>query len=92
MFSNIIGTAAIYGTLLALVMAAAVFAAPYDNDPPRFFSKCFSKQSWSSGTVPVTKRPCVRITRVEEDGSFTALVASADGTDRASVGVGNPRD
>lgn len=48
---------------------------------------CFPAHSWNA---PQRLRPCVRIVRVEEDGSFKAAVSDHDGTVRYSLGVGVP--
>jgi hypothetical protein len=50
--------------------------------------KCFSARVWSTAD---RQRPCARVTRVEEDGSFRALVTTADGRVLYRIGVGNPR-
>ena len=47
---------------------------------------CFSKSDW--GPAPDSKRPCVKITKLYEDGSFRVSVTDGDGTVRYSTGVG----
>lgn len=47
---------------------------------------CFPAAQW--GPAPDSVRPCVRITRVLEDGSFTYAVSDASGTTRYTAGVG----
>lgn len=47
---------------------------------------CFPKKDW--GPAPDRIRPCVRITGVEEDGSFSYSVSDGDGTVRYTAGVG----
>lgn len=47
---------------------------------------CFPKKDW--GPAPDRIRPCVRITGVEEDGSFAYSVSDGDGTVRYTAGVG----
>jgi hypothetical protein len=49
---------------------------------------CFSARLWSAAD---RQRPCAQVTRVEEDGSFRALVITADGRVLYRTGVGNPR-
>jgi len=51
-------------------------------DPGR---TCFSAASWDADDAA---RPCVRIVRVEEDGSFRFRAEDADGTLRYVSGVG----
>lgn len=53
-----------------------------DPSPSRV---CFSAQSWDADDL---ERPCVRIVRVFEDGSFRAVVTDAGGTFRYAAGVG----
>lgn len=50
---------------------------------------CFPASMWD-GTEqhPDSVRPCVKITRVYEDGSFKAAVSDANGTVRYNIGVG----
>ncbi len=50
---------------------------------------CFPAKLWD-GTEqhPDSVRPCVRVTRIYEDGSFKFAVSDADGTVRYSGGVG----
>lgn len=47
---------------------------------------CFPAAKW--GPAPDRIRPCVRITAVQEDGSFGYAVTDADGTVRYTAGVG----
>jgi hypothetical protein len=47
---------------------------------------CFSAKHW--GPAPKAVRPCVRITGVQEDGSFNYAVSDADGTVRYTAGIG----
>jgi hypothetical protein len=47
---------------------------------------CFPAGKW--GPAPERYAPCVRIRRVEEDGSFTYAVSDRDGVVRYSAGVG----
>jgi hypothetical protein len=81
--------------LLALILAVAlasasnpavasdgVHAVSVQNSP----RVCRSAKTW--GPAPDRFRPCVRITNVEEDGSFGYAVSDADGTVRYTAGVG----
>lgn len=47
---------------------------------------CFPKKDWGPASDSI--RPCVRITRVEEDGSFAFSVSDGDGVVRYTSGVG----
>lgn len=47
--------------------------------------KCFKKSHW--GTDPGL-RPCVKLGRIYEDGSFTYKTYDANGTERYTSGVG----
>jgi len=49
---------------------------------------CFPASSWSP--APDAIRPCVRVTRLYEDGSFHFQVSDANGTVRYGGGVGVP--
>lgn len=49
-------------------------------------ARCFPASSW--GPAPDAERPCVEVTRVEEDGSFTYRVSDAAGTERYTAGIG----
>lgn len=49
---------------------------------------CFPAAKW--GPVPDQYRPCVRILRVQEDGSFGVSVSDGDGVERYTLGVGVP--
>jgi hypothetical protein len=57
------------------------FAAPH-------VGRCFPAGKWAP--APDGIRPCVRVTRVYEDGSFKAAVSDASGVVRYSLGVGVP--
>ena len=67
----------------ALLAAAAIAHGASDRAKPR---ECFPAAQWAP--APDSIRPCVRIARLYEDGSFKATVSDADGTIRYSVGVG----
>lgn len=49
---------------------------------------CFPVSSWQGGTKVDELRPCVRILKVQEDGSFSFAVSDANGTVRYTSGVG----
>jgi hypothetical protein len=74
--------------LVVLVAAVSAVAAGHGGavtveHSPRV---CFKASHW--GPAPDAVRPCVRITGVEEDGSFSYAVSDADGTVRYTAGVG----
>ena len=48
--------------------------------------RCFPAGKWGPARDGV--RPCVKVTRIFEDGSFTFRVSDADGTERYTSGVG----
>lgn len=73
-------TAGISGT--ALAVGGGVHAVSVEHSP----RVCRSAKTW--GPAPDKFRPCVRITGVQEDGSFSFSVSDADGTVRYSAGVG----
>lgn len=60
-------------------------AWPHAAAQPRL---CFPLDKWNTGTVAARYRPCVRVVRLYEDGSFKYAVSDADGTIRYSGGVG----
>lgn len=47
---------------------------------------CFPKKDWGPASDSI--RPCVRITGVQEDGSFSYAVSDGNGTVRYTAGVG----
>lgn len=71
------------GVVLAASMWAFGFANQRGHDWPH--GRCFPRSEWSDAQ---RYRPCVRITRVEEDGSFTFAAQDHDGTVRYRSGVG----
>lgn len=75
-----------YVAILALVLVAAVgstaTAGIHGGQQAR---TCFPAAKWDAKQ---SKRPCVRIVRVSEDGSFQFAVSDADGTVRYTSGVG----
>ena len=78
--------------VLIALLAAFTMVMPLGHpstDRPDPDRTCFSKSLWSAeGGV----RPCVRVLRVEEDGAFKASVMDANGTERYTIGVGNPTE
>lgn len=83
--------------LIALAVALAIgggAAAQADHYVPGVGSEeavaCYPAADW--GPAPDRQRPCVRITRIWEDGSFCAEVTQANGRNHAEVCEGNPRD
>ena len=71
---------------LALCVGGGVVALavpPTTHQAPRV---CFDRDSWSPAADAL--RPCVRIVRLYEDGSFKYRVSDANGTVRYSGGVG----
>lgn len=79
--------------LVALMLAMgalghSVMAASTGGNSAPSSRVCFPFGKWNGGTVPYSKAPCARITRVYEDGSFKFAVSDHDGTVRYSGGVG----
>lgn len=66
---------------LALIVGIAVVAVASQAAPRR----CFSASRWDANDA---KRPCVQVTRIAEDGSFSYRVTDADGVVRYTAGVG----
>lgn len=78
--------------IVAIGCVAVASARPHhgtvtSSNAPRV---CFPLRKW--GPAPKRYAPCVRITRVYEDGSFSFKVADHDGTVRYTSGVGNLDD
>lgn len=48
---------------------------------------CFPAGSWGGNDA---ERPCVQVTRLYEDGSFSYRVSDANGVERYSADVGTP--
>lgn len=76
--------------IVALAFAGVASAAPQStqtiegaSNSPRV---CFPKKDWGPASDRI--RPCVRIARVEEDGSFRFSVSDGDGVVRYTSGVG----
>lgn len=69
---------------VALLGAGLVLSAHAKLQPGR---SCFAERLWED--TPGL-RPCVRITRIYEDGSFKVAVSDGNGTVRYSMGVGVP--
>lgn len=64
-----------------------------DDPTAQLHGRCFPAAKWGdtpADTADDFQRPCVRITRVYEDGSFKAAVQDADGPTRYSIGFGVP--
>jgi hypothetical protein len=74
--------AAVALTSVALAAGVAEMDAASGASP----RTCFSAADW--GPVSDAVRPCVQITKIAEDGSFTYRVSDADGTNRYTAGVG----
>ena len=72
--------------ILLTVLGLAAPPSPSHSEDPTANRVCFSKTGWSARDE---LRPCVRITRVYEDGSFDAKVENAGGDKRYEVSVGN---
>jgi hypothetical protein len=78
---------------IVILIAALAFSLPRadatsepEAAPTRVPRVCFSEKLWSADDA---RRPCVRVARVEEDGSFRATVSDADGRVRYRFGVGS---
>ena len=76
-------------SLLAILLTMLGLAGGSGDRPdPHPHRLCFSARLWSAAD---RSRPCAAITRVEEDGSFWAVVRTASGRLLYRNGVGNPR-
>jgi hypothetical protein len=76
-------------TLAAVVLCAAALCAVAFAQAPRSTGHpltCFPASQW--GPASDGLRPCVRVTRLYEDGSFHFAVSDANGTVRYDAGVG----
>jgi hypothetical protein len=72
---------------LWLVLATLVFTAAFAQSASTGSERyCFPAKQW--GPSPDGFRPCVRIVRLYEDGSFRFAVSDANGTVRYTAGVG----
>lgn len=62
-----------------------------DDPTAQLHGRCFPAAKWGGETTADDNtRPCVRVMRVYEDGSFKVAVQDADGPVRYSLGVGVP--
>jgi len=68
--------------LLLGIGALAAAASTHHADTGR----CFPAAKW--GPAADGLRPCVKVTRIYEDGSFGFRVSDANGTTRYTSGVG----
>jgi hypothetical protein len=84
-----------YGTLWAVIALLAIGgianAAHCASTTPDTAAKhaprvCFPAAKW--GPAPRSGAPCVKVTRVYEDGSFQFAVSDKSGTVRYTSGVG----
>lgn len=88
------GRIAVALALLALFVSlvGSAFAGPNRTGDGRCFPRDVwsdsNDQSVSGGIVSDVDRPCVRVTRVFEDGSFRAVVSDASGRFRYRVSIG----
>lgn len=71
--------------LFVVVLIAAVAAASCHSRGEAGQGRCFPVAHWDAAK---RLRPCVRVVKVEEDGSFRFRVSDADGTVRYVSGVG----
>lgn len=71
--------------VVAVLLLAPLLAPPREGDAAAS-RVCFPAANW--GPAPDRLRPCVSVTRVAEDGSFTYSVSDADGVERYSAGIG----
>lgn len=77
---------------VVLIVVAMLFglATVASADRPHQPDECFPREAW---TGPDHNRPCVKVLKVDEDGSFLAAVSDRDGDHVGTViVVGNPRD
>lgn len=74
--------------LVAVIAMAAKDAPPQHGTttPQRAPRVCYPPAKW--GPAEQKFRPCVRIVKVAEDGSFSFIVADHDGTVRYTSAVG----
>lgn len=70
---------------LLLLVGVGVAAAASGSDH-HGEGRCFPAAKW--GPASDGLRPCVEVTRIYEDGSFTYRVSDANGTERYTSGVG----
>ncbi|HEX6456252.1 MAG TPA: hypothetical protein VF009_07000 [Solirubrobacterales bacterium] len=83
-----------FAPVLLLFLMIALLLACYGprsahatrQSPPATSRVCFPAAKW--GPAPDAVRPCVEVTRLFEDGSFSYRVTDADGTVRYSAGIG----
>lgn len=77
--------------MLAWVSVIQATVAPARSKWTVEHGRCFSLDDWGGGGVPDSKRPCVSVRRVYEDGSFKFAVLDASGKLRyvRSYGVPN---
>lgn len=80
-------TAAVVLCLAAVLVLLALAGNGQDSSASSLTPRqCFLASKW--GPAPDAVRPCVEVTRIFEDGSFSYRVSDADGTVRYSAGVG----
>lgn len=91
----LIAAACLSAFLIGTLAIGSASAWTTDDPSAQLHGRCFPAAKWGEPTGGTTTaddntRPCVRITRVYEDGSFKAAVQDADGPVRYSIGVGVP--
>jgi len=87
--ASLVVLAAAFALLACMIWAGASMATHTQSEAPSAPSRvCFPKQDWRGGPVDDQWRPCVRVTRLFEDGSFHVQVQDANGTTRYGFGVG----
>lgn len=81
--ANIIAYGTLWAVIALLAIGGVVSAAHAPDTTPRV---CFPAAKW--GPAPRSDAPCVKVTRVYEDGSFSFAVSDKGGTIRYTSGVG----
>jgi len=72
--------------MIALLLVCCPRSVHASKQSPPLSRTCFS--ATERGPASDAKRPCVEVTELFEDGSFSYRVSDADGTVRYSAGVG----
>lgn len=79
-------TIVLFALVLLVAIATPAAALFRTGGPAAPVGKCFPAAKWGPASDGV--RPCVKVDRVEEDGSFSFTVSDANGTVRYTSGVG----
>lgn len=79
-------TKCVIAALVALAAIGVLMVAVASGQGAGQLGRCFPAAKW--GPAPDAVRPCVKVTRIYEDGSFAFKVSDADGVVRYTSGVG----